>query len=234
MLDVSDLRAGYGRMPILHGVSFRLAAGETVGILGHNGMGKSTLMKSLMGIVMPMAGRIELDGRDIARLPSFERARRGIGYVPQGRLIFPGLTVRENLRMGAAQRSRREQQVIERTLESLPRLKSLLERIGGTLSGGEQQLLAIARTLCTEPRLLLLDEPTEGIQPSIIDLVLETLQNLRDTQGLSMIVVEQNLDFIGELCRRVYLLQKGRIVRELTKEQLGEAELVSEFAGTND
>lgn len=234
MLDVADLRAGYGRMPILHGVSFRLAAGETVGILGHNGMGKSTLMKSLMGIVMPMDGRIMLEGQEITRLPSFERARRGVGYVPQGRLIFPGLTVRENLRMGAAHCGSREQEVIARTLESLPRLKPLLERIGGTLSGGEQQLLAIARSLCTEPRLLLLDEPTEGIQPSIIDLIVETLQILREARHLTMIVVEQNLDFIADLCQRVYLLQKGRIARELTREQLGEAELISEFVAATE
>lgn len=234
MLDVADLRAGYGRMPILHGVSFTLAAGETVGILGHNGMGKSTLMKSLMGIVMPMDGRIMLEGQEITRWPSFERARRGVGYVPQGRLIFPGLTVRENLRMGAAHCGSQEQAVIERTLDALPRLKPLLERIGGALSGGEQQLLAIARTLCTEPRLLLLDEPTEGIQPSIIDLIVETLQALRDARHLTRIVVEQNLDFIAELCQRVYLLQKGRIARELTREQLGEAELISEFVGATE
>ncbi|MDE0455830.1 MAG: ABC transporter ATP-binding protein [Chromatiales bacterium] len=233
MLEIRGLRAGYGRIPILHGIDLSVADGETVGILGHNGMGKSTLMKAAMGLVRPTGGSVEFQGEDITQSAPFERARMGLGYVPQGREIFPGITVLENLRMGARTRGGGEAQVVDRVIEELPRLKSLLDRLGGELSGGEQQILAVARCLCGEPRLVLLDEPTEGIQPSIIDLIADTLRRLGERRGLGFILVEQNLDFIAALCARVFIIQRGRITREISPSQLADAELVSEFVGSS-
>ena len=169
MLEVSELAAGYGRIPILGGVSFSVARGEFVGILGHNGMGKTTLLRALMGYLPATAGRVVLEDTDITRAEPYRRARAGMGYVPQGRDIFPGLSVRDNLRMGAVGRPKDEDAAIGSALKTFPRLEPLIDRPGGALSGGEQQLLAIARCLAGNPRLILLDEPTEGIQPSIID-----------------------------------------------------------------
>ena len=177
MLEVADLCAAYGRIPILNGVGFEVGDAEVVGILGHNGMGKTTLMKTLMGFVPATAGRVTYQGIDITRDAPHNRARRGIGYVPQGREIFPQLSTLDNLRMGAANTT---DDTIEGVLEDLPRLKPLLDRPGGALSGGEQQILAIARCLCGQPKLILLDEPTEGIQPSIIDLLEEILGEIED------------------------------------------------------
>ena len=233
MLEIRGLRAGYGRIPILHGIDLSVADGETVGILGHNGMGKSTLMKAAMGLVRPSGGTVEFLGDDITRAAPFERARLGLGYVPQGREIFPGITVVENLRMGAYTRGGEAAQIVDRVIEELPRLEPLLDRLGGELSGGEQQILALARCLCGEPRLVLLDEPTEGIQPSIIDLIVDTLRRLRERRGLGFILVEQNLDFIAALCSRVFIIQRGRITREISPSQLADAELVSEFVGSS-
>ena len=234
MLEITGLHAGYGRIPILHGIDLRVAEGETIGILGHNGMGKTTLIKTVMGIIEPTEGKVEFLGDDITRAPPFERARRGIGHVPQGREIFPGISVLENLRMGASTRGNRETEVIGGVLEDFPRLNPLLERLGGELSGGEQQILAIARCLCGEPRLVLLDEPTEGIQPSIIDLITDTFRRLRERRGLGLILVEQNLDFIAALCERVFVIQRGRITREVSASDLADTELVSEFVGSGN
>jgi len=231
MLDVQGLRTGYGRIPILNGVSFAVNEGEFIGILGHNGMGKTTLLKALMGFLPATAGTVRFDGHDVTAAEPYQRARLGLGYVPQGREIFPGLTVYDNLRMGCTKETGGEQETIEEVLEEFPRLKPLLDRSGGALSGGEQQLLALARCLCGKPRLILLDEPTEGIQPSIIDEIVEVLQRLRDKSGLTMILVEQNLDFIAALSRRILIIQKGTITRELRPDDLADASLVGEFIG---
>ena len=231
MLNVQGLRAGYGRIPILNGVSFAVRIGEFIGILGHNGMGKTTLLKALMGFLPATGGIVRLDGGDVTAAEPYQRARLGLGYVPQGREIFPGLTVYDNLRMGCTKEAGGEQEIIEEVLEEFPRLKPLLDRSGGALSGGEQQLLALARCLCGRPRLILLDEPTEGIQPSIIDEIVEVLQRLRDKSGLTMILVEQNLDFIAALSRRILIIQKGAITRELRPDDLADASLVGEFIG---
>jgi branched-chain amino acid transport system ATP-binding protein len=230
-LEVSDLRTAYGRIPILNGVTFEVADGEFIGVLGHNGMGKTTLLKALMGFLPATAGSVRLAGRDITASAPYARARLGMGYVPQGREIFPGLSVLDNLRMGCAKEGGAERAVIEPILEDFPRLKPLLERQGGALSGGEQQLLAIARSLCGRPRLLLLDEPTEGIQPSIIDEIVETLRRLRQKSGLTTILVEQNLDFIAALSERILIIQKGTITQEVRPSDLGDADLVGEFIG---
>jgi branched-chain amino acid transport system ATP-binding protein len=234
MLEVSELAAGYGRIPILGGVSFSVARGEFVGILGHNGMGKTTLLRALMGYIPVTAGRVELEDADITRAEPYRRARAGMGYVPQGRDIFPGLSVRDNLRMGAVGRPKDEDAAIGSALETFPRLKPLIDRPGGALSGGEQQLLAIARCLAGNPRLILLDEPTEGIQPSIIDEIAETLLDLRSKGGLTMILVEQNLDFIAALSERVLIIQKGVIVHSAEPGELHGHGLINEFIGVSD
>jgi branched-chain amino acid transport system ATP-binding protein len=234
MLEVSELAAGYGRIPILGGVSFSVARGEFIGILGHNGMGKTTLLRALMGYIPATAGRVVLEDADITRAEPYRRARAGMGYVPQGREIFPGLSVRDNLRMGAVGRPKDEDAAIGLALETFPRLKALIDRPGGALSGGEQQLLALARCLAGKPKLILLDEPTEGIQPSIIDEIAETLLGLRSKGGLTMILVEQNLDFIATLSERVLIIQKGVIVHSAEPSELHGHGLVNEFIGVSD
>ena len=231
ILDVQGLRTGYGRIPILNGVGFSVDDGEFIGILGHNGMGKTTLLRALMGFLPASSGRVQFAGTDITALEPYRRARLGLGYVPQGREIFPGLSVYDNLRMGCAKQNGAEEDVIADVLDEFPRLKPLLDRAGGALSGGEQQLLAIARCLCGKPRLVLLDEPTEGIQPSIIDEIVETLQRLRAKSRLTIILVEQNLDFIAALSQRILIIQKGTITREVQPGDLHNASLVGEFVG---
>ncbi|UHC19627.1 ATP-binding cassette domain-containing protein [Methylobacterium currus] len=220
LLDVDNLRASYGRVPILMGVDVSLAPGEYLGILGHNGMGKTTLMRTLIGHLPATAGTVRFAGTDVTRLPIHQRARLGMGLVPQGREIFSTLSVRENLRMGLASAPREDPRIIDDVLADFPRLVRLLDRRGGALSGGEQQLLALARCLCTRPKLVLLDEPTEGIQPSIIEEIIETLLALKKRWDLSMIIVEQNLDFITSLSDRVLGIQKGRITGEVSREDL--------------
>jgi branched-chain amino acid transport system ATP-binding protein len=231
VLSVTDLHARYGRIPILNGIGLEVAAGELVGVLGHNGMGKTTLLRALMGFVPARSGRIVFDGADVTHEPPYARARRGLGYVPQGREIFPGLSVRDNLRMGFAGRGAEER--VDAILETFPRLVPLLDRRGGALSGGEQQLLAIARCLAGHPTLILFDEPTEGIQPSIIEELVGVLQRLHRAQGLTIVLVEQNLEFIAELATRVLLIQKGAILRELQPGELRQADVLSEFVGVD-
>ena len=234
MLEVADLQAAYGRIPILQGISFEVGAGELVGILGHNGMGKTTLLRTLIGQLPATGGSIRFGGFDVTRDPAHRRARQGIGYVPQGRAIFPALSVRDNLRMGYAGRGapRAEGRKIDEIVAEFPRLASMLERVGGTLSGGEQQILALARALCGSPHLLLLDEPTEGIQPSIIGEIIENLKALHARRGLAVVVVEQNLEFIASLSQRVLMIEKGRITRSLQPEEMSGARLAEALAGS--
>lgn len=220
LLDVRDLRSGYGRIPILFGLDMTVQDGEYLGILGHNGMGKTTTLRALMGHLPTTAGTVTFAGKPITHLKPHERSRLGIGLVPQGREIFPDLSVLENLRMGLAAAPKEDRSVIDAVLQDFPRLVRLLDRRGGALSGGEQQLLALARCLCTKPRLILLDEPTEGIQPSIIEEIVETLLALKKRWNMSLIVVEQNLEFITSLSDRILNIQKGRITGELNRESL--------------
>jgi branched-chain amino acid transport system ATP-binding protein len=215
MMKIENLVSGYGRIGVLRGISLGVTAGECVGVLGHNGMGKSTLLRTIMGLVPTWQGSVRVDGRSINNMPPHRRARAGIGYVPQGRQIFPGLSVRENLHFGALAKNRSRGEAEAEVLHEFPELKRLLDRAGGALSGGEQQLLALARTLAGSPRLLLLDEPTEGIQPSIVQAMIERIADLRQRRGLAVVLVEQNLDFIRGLADRVLLIHRGRIVREL-------------------
>jgi branched-chain amino acid transport system ATP-binding protein len=231
MMVVSDLCAAYGSVPVLAGVSLRVEAETFVGILGHNGMGKTTLLKTLMGLLPATSGTVSFEGRDVTHLRPEERARRGIGYVPQGRQIFPALSVLDNLRMGALLAPGKETDAIDGILVEFPRLTPLLDRLGGALSGGEQQLLALARCLCAAPRLVLLDEPTEGIQPSIIDEMIETLSALQRSRNLTIILVEQNLKFISRLSQRVLIIQKGRISLEVDPAIVLDPAQIAEFVG---
>jgi branched-chain amino acid transport system ATP-binding protein len=230
ILEINDLHAGYGRIPVLSGISFTVGGHEVIGVLGHNGMGKTTLLRTLIGQVPLTSGTIRFAGADISTVPSFRRARAGIGYVPQGRAIFPNLTVSENLRMGFIENGiNSEENVVKDILARFPRLDTLVDRQGATLSGGEQQILAVARCLCGQPKLLLLDEPTEGIQPSIVEEILEILIGLHRHQGLAIVVVEQSLDFIRRLSDRVLLIEKGTIMGEMLPDALRQSTALGSF-----
>ena len=227
MLEVADLRSGYDGIPVVAGLSLNVREREFVGILGHNGMGKTTLLRTLIGILPATSGEIRFQGASITRAPPHRRARIGIGYVPQGRGIFPGLTVRDNLRFAAVAVGRSNDLAV--ILAEFPRLVELLDRPGSALSGGEQQLLALARALIQEPKIVLLDEPTEGIQPSIIEEIVDLLKLLRLRRGLTILLVEQNIDFIKALSDRVLLIQKGAIVREFATQDISDAAAMGDF-----
>jgi len=232
LLTVKGLSGGYGKVPVLHGIEFAIVEDEIVGVLGHNGMGKSTLLKTLMGFLPASSGAIRFHSNDITHLPPNERARLGIGYVPQGRGIFPQLPVRDNLRFAWHDYSGgTEDEVMDTILKDFPRLVPLLDREGGTLSGGEQQLLALARCLIGDPEFLLLDEPTEGIQPSIIEEVGETLLKLRKKRGLTILLAEQNFDFTTHLADRVLVLERGRITGELSRSNFSNQSKVDACLG---
>ena len=216
VLDITDLHAGYGEVPVVRGVSLQLSEGEAIGIVGHNGMGKTTLLKTIMGLLPSSGGTIVVDGVDVTSWAAHERSRLGIAYVPQGRGILPGLSALENLRLAWTPDSgETEERAIDRVLGIFPRLNRLLERRGSALSGGEQQILALARALVPLPWLLLLDEPSEGIQPSIIQEIGELLASLREKHRLSMLIVEQNLELVLDVASRIVLVERGRILREL-------------------
>jgi urea transport system ATP-binding protein len=212
MLNVSGLRAGYGHSEALHGIDFNVAAGEIVVFVGRNGMGKTTLMKSMIGMLPVRAGNIMLDGVDLAHLPSHSRVARGLAFVPQGRMIFPTMTVQENIETGLFVHAGK--QVPPDLYKLFPVLEEMRARRGGNLSGGQQQQLAIARALATNPKVLLLDEPTEGIQPSIILELARTLKRIRDERGLSIVASEQLLSFAIDIADRVLVLEGGTIVHE--------------------
>ena len=233
MLNVTGLSAGYGDIPVLHHISMTIASGESLGILGHNGMGKTTFLRSLIGALKPTQGSVLLDGLDVTRMAPHGRARLGMAYVPQGREIFATLSVRDNLRMGLVKTRQTTTDQLDALLVDFPRLVPLLDRAGGSLSGGEQQLLALARALAGKPRVLLLDEPTEGIQPSIIDEIADTLTSLRDRLGLTIVLVEQNLDFIATVSQRVLVIKRGRLGEEIPREHLSDLAVMSEYTGVH-
>ncbi|WP_417241084.1 ABC transporter ATP-binding protein [Celeribacter halophilus] len=212
-LEVTGLSSGYGGITVLNNLGFEISKGEFVGILGHNGMGKTTLMRSLIGAVPARLGSITFLGTDITGFPPHKRNQLGIGYVPQGREIIKGLSVRENLLLGqAAHPGPSEYNTV---LDLFPELVELLDRPASRLSGGQQQLLALGRCLMGKPKLLLLDEPTEGIQPSIVSDIGKTLSQLCDELGLTIVVVEQNLDFLCRLVNRNIILRGGKVIADL-------------------
>ncbi len=212
MLSVSNLDLSYGAAQALRQVSVEVPDDKVTCVLGRNGVGKTSLLRAIIGQVTPQHGEIVWQGEDISKLPSEVRARHGLAYVPQGREIFPLLTVRENLQTGLFMRPRRERSIPEEVFELFPVLKSMLKRRGGDLSGGQQQQLAIARALITQPKLLILDEPTEGIQPSIIKDIERVIRLLRERGGMSILLVEQYFDFAAALADTFAVMDRGEIV----------------------
>jgi branched-chain amino acid transport system ATP-binding protein len=217
MLELRKVHAHYGLSHVLQGIDLRVGAGEVVGLFGRNGVGKTTVMKTIAGWLVPTEGELRFEGESLAGVSSDRICRRGIGFVPEDRRIFPGLTVEENLTLGfmqVPQRSRAASRAkLEATYERFPRLRERRRQLGTTLSGGEQQMLAIARVLVGEPKLLLIDEPTEGLAPMIVDEIFELMQSL-SRDGLPIVLVEQNVRRAIALTQRFYLLERGQVVAE--------------------
>lgn len=234
MLRVSGLTSGYGRITVLRDLNLEIGAGEIVALLGRNGVGKTTLMKTLSGALKSQSGQIEFNGQPITGMPASERAKLGIGYVPQGRGIFAKLTVLENLLVGLYATGG-DERIIEETLAEFPALRPKLEHRGGDLSGGQQQILALARALVIQPRLLLLDEPSEGIQPSILDEISDILNTFKSRKNIAILIVEQNIDFVKSMADRAYLMDVGSIAKELSGQELmDEGDWLGEFIGGAD
>ncbi|WP_323773700.1 urea ABC transporter ATP-binding subunit UrtE [Alcanivorax sp.] len=228
MLNVSNLQVAYGQSTIISDMNLNIAENEIVAVVGRNGMGKTTLMKSLIGMEKMRGGKTELAGQDLTGMKSFQRVKAGLGFVPQGRMIFPTLTVKENIETGLAAVG--ENKVPEDLYELFPVLKEMQNRRGGNLSGGQQQQLAIARALATRPKVLLLDEPTEGIQPSIIKDMAKTLKRIRDERGLSIVVSEQVLSFVMDVADRILVIEKGKIVHEESGEDVNQEKIAAYLA----
>lgn len=222
MLQISHLNQQYGQAHILKEVSLSLPEGQVVALLGRNGVGKTTLLKSVMGLLPIMSGDIQLGDIDLTRQRPEQRARDGIGYVPQGRLIFSSLTVEENLRVGLGVLPRSERQLPSMIFDLFPVLHDMLDRKGGNLSGGQQQQLAIARALVLKPTLLILDEPTEGIQPSIVNEIATALQILNEHHGMTIWLVEQKLPIVHKMAHQFHIMNRGAIVAAGPIESLGD------------
>jgi urea transport system ATP-binding protein len=221
MLDVRNLTACYGQSEVLHGIDLSVGAGEIVALVGRNGMGKSTLMKSMIGVMPSRSGSIAVDGVDVTAMPSHKRVANGLAYVPQGRQIFGTMTVRENIEAGRIVTGKTD---IPREIYDLfPILKDFERRRGGNLSGGQQQQLAIARALASDPKVLLLDEPTEGIQPSIIKDIARLLRDIRDLRNLCIVVCEQVLSFVLDVADRILVMEGGSIVHTDNRQNVDEA-----------
>jgi len=229
LLALSDVTAAYDRTPILRDVDLAVDEGEIVGVMGKNGVGKSTLMKTVIGLLEPESGTITYRGEDVTGLSADDRARRGIGYIPQGRDVFPKLTVEQNVRMGETVNADSDEYLYEAVYDYFPVLEERADQSAGTLSGGEQQMLAIARALVANPDLLLLDEPSEGIQPSIVDQISEDMQAINDELGTTILFVEQNLGVIRSMADRCYAMERGVIVDELTGTDLDDEETISGY-----
>lgn len=228
LLSVSSLRAGYGSGDVLQGVTFEIARGEIVAIIGRNGVGKSTVMKTIMGLLPASSGAILLGGESILQLRADQRAARGIGYVPQGREVFPELTVEENLIMGETVNAGKKKPTYERVYQYFPILWERRRQLAGTFSGGQQQMLAIGRALIGDPDLLLLDEPSLGIQPNIVEEIGDVVTGLNRDTELTILIVEQNLGLIEQTAQRGYAMDKGRIVASLARDELMRRDLLIE------
>jgi urea ABC transporter ATP-binding protein UrtE len=233
VLRLEQIHSGYGRTQVLAGVTMRVAPGEMVAVVGRNGVGKTTLLRTIVGHQKTTAGTLEFDGRDISRLPVHARARLGIAYVPDSRDVFPGLSVIDNLRVAAYAAGReRERRTPEQMLEEFPALAEKRDARGGSLSGGQQQILAVARALIAAPQILLLDEPSEGVQPSIVQEIAELIRSANQRWGVTVVLVEQNLDFAVRVAPSAHLMNRGRIVRELpTADLLNDKQLQREYLG---
>jgi urea transport system ATP-binding protein len=228
MFQVHNLSAAYGQSEVLHAIDLSAQAGEIVALVGRNGMGKSTLMKSLMGVMPARTGKILVDGADVAGLPSYQRVAHGLAYVPQGRQIFGTMTVRENIETGLVVTGK--SQVPQQIYDLFPILAEFAGRRGGNLSGGQQQQLAIARALASDPKVLLLDEPTEGIQPSIIKDLARLLREIRSIRNICIVVCEQVLSFVLDVADRILVMEGGRIMHADTRDQVDEATIARYLA----
>lgn len=223
MLELKNVSAFYGNSHTIQDVSLRVGKGEFLSVLGRNGVGKTTLMRAILGLMDRVTGSITLDGREINDKRTDQRALAGIGYVPQGRGILPKFTVRENLMLGTFANSGNPEKIYENVFELFPNLKEFLDRMGGNLSGGQQQQLSIARALLTDPKVILLDEPTEGIQPNIVEQIEQVLIDLNQKRGITVVLVEQNVAFARRASQRFVLMDRGSVavdgsVEELTEE----------------
>jgi len=229
LLSTKDLRAGYGAGDVLQGVNITVDAGEIVAVLGRNGVGKSTLMKSLIGLLPPRSGQVFFKSQDLTAETADRRARRGIGYVPQGREIFPHMTVEDNLRMGRVicASHGNDADLSEEIYGYFPFLRERLAQRGGTLSGGQQEMLSIARALNGNPDLFLLDEPSDGVQPSIVQEIGEFMLKLLVRRPIGILIVEQNVDLIQTVAGRAYVMDKGRIVASIDKKTIADTEALS-------
>jgi len=220
MLKVENLSFSYGSILTLRDINMRMETERVTCILGRNGVGKTTLLKNIMGLLKPSAGRISTVDRDLTKLQPYQRARAGLGFVPQGRQIFPRITVEENLRVGLQACQNKSSKIPEEVYDLFPVLRDMGRRMGGDLSGGQQQQLAIARALVASPEILVLDEPTEGIQPNIIQEIGKVLRKLVERRGTTVVLVEQYLDFVKEFGHEFYILNRGRVVAEGATSQL--------------
>jgi branched-chain amino acid transport system ATP-binding protein len=228
MLDIADLRSGYATGDVLQGISLGLDAGEIVGVIGRNGVGKSTLMRTLIGLLRVRGGSIRLRGEDVSPLRAEDRARLGIGYVPQGRGMFGAMSVLDNLRTGCFVNAGRNKPQFDLVYRYFPFLRERGRQLAGTLSGGQQEMLAIARALIGGPDVLLLDEPSDGVQPSIVDEIGDFLIDLNRTRGMTILIVEQNVDLMRRVAHRAHVLEKGRIVVTLAGADLRDGEALAE------
>jgi urea transport system ATP-binding protein len=225
MFEIENLQVSYGQSQVINNITFTANKNETLAIMGRNGMGKTTLFKSLMGILPSKSSKLSLDGIDIAGTESFQRVNKGLAYVPQGRMIFPTMTVLENIETGLEKSATME--VPEDIYAMFPVLWEMRHRKGGNLSGGQQQQLAIARALVTNPKVLLLDEPTEGIQPSIIKDIARVLNDIRKMREITIIVSEQVLSFTMEIADRIIVIEKGKFIHENMRDQVDAAKVKS-------
>jgi urea transport system ATP-binding protein len=223
MLIIKNLQAGYGQNSVIRGMNFMLGDTEILAVMGRNGMGKSTLMKALMGVVPLAGGSVALNGRELGLLPPHQRVRGGLAYVPQSRMIFPHLTVTENILAGVG--ADVPEDVWDEIYLLFPVLHEMRERKGGNLSGGQQQQLAIARALVANPKVLLLDEPTEGIQPSIIKELARTLRKIRDMRQIAILVAEQVVSFMMDVCDRALVIERGQFIHETPRAALDAAKV---------
>jgi branched-chain amino acid transport system ATP-binding protein len=229
LLELDGVTAGYGATPVLRDVELSVEPGEIVGVVGKNGVGKTTLIKTVMGLVEPTAGTVRYRGDDVTDAPADERARSGIGYIPQGRDVFPKLTVEQNLRMGEHVNAGSDETLYEEIYEFFPVLEERADQDAGTLSGGQQQMLAIARALVANPDLLLLDEPSEGVQPSIVDQISGDMRAINEELGTTILFVEQNLGVIREMADRCYAMERGAIVDELSESELEDEDAIASY-----
>lgn len=228
-LKVEEVHSFYGLSHVLHGASLLVERGRIVTLLGRNGMGKTTLLRTIMGLTPAKSGVVEFDGHRIERLKPYDIYKLGVGYVPQGRRMFPYLTVHENLRMGLRKKRQRNPEIFERLFDLFPILKERLKQKAGTLSGGEQQQLAIARALAGEVSIMLLDEPTEGVQPSIVDEILEMLERINESEKLTILLVEQNMELALSVAHDFYIMEKGVVVEGGPVEAMDKEKVIQEY-----